>query len=204
MRIRSGGAASYFAGIDEAGRGPLAGPVAVGIVLARERNPALSFFKEVKDSKQLSSQKRLLVYEGLKGAKERGEISFAVSLVGSETIDRVGINNAVKTAVKRCLLRLACDNGKTRVLLDGGLRAPREFIFQETIIRGDEKEALIALASIVAKVTRDRKMERFSARYPNYFFDEHKGYGTDLHRKLIRRYKPCAIHRMTYLKRVKF
>src|SRR3989344_4966912 len=191
-----------YAGIDEAGRGPLAGPIAVGILYARERNLVLPFFKKVRDSKQLSRQKREIIYEELKKEARAGRVSFAVSFVGPQVIDSVGINTATRIAIERCLKKVGCGIG-THVLLDGGLRAPREFLYQETIIRGDEKEALIALASIVAKVRRDIKMEHIAMRYPEYLFEEHKGYGTKIHVKLLRKWKPCAIHRKTYLKNLK-
>ncbi len=193
---------SSYVGIDEAGRGPLAGPVAVGVVRASNRNMTLPYFSEVKVSKKLARQKREEIYEKMKLEALQGNISYAVSFVGSKVIDRIGINAAIRLAIKRSLNRLVYSAPKTYVLLDGGLRAPARFGVQETIIKGDEKESLIALASIVAKVERDRKMVRFSEKYPEYSFEEHKGYGTQLHTRMIQKCGPCALHRKTFIRNI--
>ncbi|MAZ40712.1 ribonuclease HII [bacterium] len=189
----------FFVGVDEAGRGPLAGPVAVGVVVAPLRSPKLSFFREVKDSKKLSGQKRREIFEELHKLHVQKELSYAVAFSGPDFIDREGINPAIYKATKRCLNRLGVHPERSHILLDGGLKAPAFYTQQETIIRGDEQEVLIALASIVAKVSRDKKMEGFALRYPHYMFEEHKGYGTELHRKLIKKHKPCPIHRKSFL-----
>jgi ribonuclease HII len=185
----------YFVGIDEAGRGPLAGPVSVGAVLAPIRLLLLPYFEKVRDSKKLSPQKRREIFYRLQEESKKGNIVYAHSLVGSCGIDRDGITASIRCAIARTLKKLL----ETLILLDGGLRAPRVFSFQETIIRGDEKESLIALASIVAKVKRDEKMERLSEQYPQYGFELHKGYGTTLHRKLIKKHNPSPIHRISFL-----
>lgn len=190
---------AYFVGVDEAGRGPLAGPVAVGVVVATERNPHLPFFKEIKDSKKLSAQKRREVFEKLHILHLKKEISYAVSFSGPGYIDKKGISQAIYRATKRCLNRLGVQPEKSHILLDGGLRAPHFYSRQETIIKGDESETLIALASIVAKVLRDKKMEQMALRFPNYLFDEHKGYGTEMHIKRIKKYKPSPVHRKSFL-----
>jgi ribonuclease HII len=192
----------YFIGIDEAGRGPLAGPVSVGAVLASARFLGLPFFSKIRDSKQLSAQKRRVIFDELQNAQKRGELFFAVTLIGARTIDARGINYAINKAIKQSLIKLPEHSAASLVLLDGGLKAPLHYKYQKTIIRGDEKEMLIALASIVAKVTRDNKMERLSRIHPQYQFEEHKGYGTDLHRKNIKKFGASPIHRKTFLKNI--
>lgn len=190
---------SYYVGIDEAGRGPLAGPVAVGAVCAKERIFSEPFFKEIKDSKKLSAQKRREIFNIVKEEAKKGNISFTYALVGAEYIDKRGIQKSVYLGISRCLRRVCMLPEQTLVLLDGSLRAPKKYEFQETIIRGDEKEALIALASIVAKVIRDEKMERLAETYPEYMFEQHKGYGTKLHLKRIKKFGPTNLHRQSYL-----
>jgi len=190
---------THFVGVDEAGRGPLAGPVFVGAVAFKERSPNFAFFKEIKDSKKLSSQKRREIFEEINFLYIKKELSYAVAFSGPDCIDKKGINMAIYFAIKRCLNRLGLHNKKSQILLDGGLCAPKYYTNQSTIIRGDEKETLIALASIVAKVLRDKKMENLALIYPNYLFDEHKGYGTKKHIKLIKKYRPSPAHRMSFL-----
>jgi len=191
-----------FIGIDEAGRGPLAGPVSVGAVAASFRRPPLTFFPYIRDSKQLSAQKRRAIYSELQKAQARGELAFSCSFVGAATIDKKGISYAIRLAIKRTLKKLHSTEKQIRILLDGGLRAPVKYKYQETIIRGDKNEMLIALASIVAKVMRDAKMERLALKYPKYNLEEHKGYGTDVHRRAIRKYGPSPLHRKSFLKNI--
>lgn len=191
-----------FVGIDEVGRGPLAGPVTVCAVLAAKRLLTLSFFPKIKDSKQLNPQKRRKIFENLNILRKRGEILFSISSVGVRVIDRVGINRAIRIAVARCLSKISLAPSEVTILLDGGLRAPKKYLFQETITGGDEKEALIALASIVGKVLRDEKMERLAQRVPWYGFDKHKGYGTEEHRRLLRRYGISSFHRKKFVRKI--
>ena len=185
-------------GIDEAGRGPLAGPVAVGAVrLSSGFNK--KFFKGIKDSKKLSADERELWYSLALEAKKRGELDFHVALVSEQVIDRRGISYALRLGIKRCLAALGAHDGD-QVFLDGALKAPVEFKHQLTVVRGDEKIPVISLASICAKVTRDRKMVRLAKKYPEYDFDLHKGYGTLIHRAAIEKYGLTAIHRLSFLK----
>tara|TARA_Y100000310_G_scaffold63585_1_gene59040 strand:- start:26324 stop:26965 length:642 start_codon:yes stop_codon:yes gene_type:complete len=190
----------YIIGIDEVGRGPVAGGVAVGAVLL-----PLSFtkrhFRGVRDSKKLTAKARNEWFENIKSKKKNGSLNYAVSFTGHNRVDRVGIARAVRSALNRALVRLDANPRECLILLDGGLRAPEEFIFQKTIIRGDQKEFVIALASIVAKVTRDRRMVRISKTYPEYGFELHKGYGTKLHYNKIKKHGMCDIHRRSFLKR---
>lgn len=187
----------YVVGIDEAGRGPLAGPVSVGAVLV-----PTSFNWELvagaRDSKQMSPTAREGVYKQLQTLKRQERLRFAVALSSARTIDRVGIVPAIRAALARAILKLEVNPSECKVLLDGGLVAPEEFIYQETIIRGDDSEPVISLASIAAKVHRDRLMVRLAEKYPCYAFETHKGYGTAMHRRAIQKHGLSAIHRETF------
>lgn len=201
---------SIVIGVDEAGRGPLAGPVAVGVVAIptvlsstspRLRGTSKNFFKGIKDSKQLTHEERELWYSLALEAKKRGELDFHVSLVSERVIDRHGISYAIKLGIKRCLSVLHVDND-SQIFLDGALKAPVEYKHQLTVIRGDEKIPVVSLASICAKVVRDRRMVRVAKKFPEWSFDINKGYGTLLHRLALRKYGPIAIHRQTFLKKL--
>ena len=187
-------------GIDEVGRGPLAGPVAVGAVsLAKnQKQKASKFLKGIQDSKQLSPNQREEWFIKLMQAYASGSLDYAVSFVTSQRIDRIGIAPAIHSALARTLSKLAPPPEHSLVLLDGGLKAPQQFIHQQTIIRGDSQEPLIAAASIIAKVLRDRRMTRYAKQYPDYGFEEHKGYGTLRHREALRTYGMTPLHRVSF------
>lgn len=186
-------------GIDEAGRGPLAGPVAVGAVLVPTQFQ-WELVAGVKDSKQLSTQKREAVYQKMEALREQEVLRFAVAMTPPQIIDTEGIVFAVRSALMRAIEALDADPEEVQVLLDGGLRAPAKFIYQQTIIKGDTKEKAISLASIAAKVERDRLMEDIALAHPKYQFEIHKGYGTDAHRKAIRQFGLSEVHRKTFCK----
>lgn len=187
--------ARLLIGVDEAGRGPLAGPVAVGAVAIPEGfNRRL--FKGVRDSKQMSELGREIWFEKLRTLEGEG-LRWAVVFSSATVIDRFGIVRAVRRAVHRSVRVLAPEPAHAHVLLDGLLTAPRGYS-QKTIIGGDDSEPLIALASVVAKVRRDRLMRRLALRYPEYGFEVHKGYGTKIHRDALKKYGLCDIHRTTY------
>jgi len=190
---------SYIVGIDEAGRGPLAGPVAVGLVCI-PKNFNKKLFGKAKDSKMLSEKVREEIFLETKKLHKEGLLKYAVSMVQAKAIDEKGISYAIKLCIKRCLKKCEVDPLKTRVLLDGSLKAPKEFKNQQTIIKGDQKEKVISLASIMAKVTRDRWMKRIAQKYPEYGFEIHKGYGTKKHRELIQKHGLCPIHRKSFCK----
>lgn len=189
-------------GVDEAGRGPLAGPVSVAAVALMARVPLDIGMSRgtLKDSKQLSEKKRGQWFEWLRGKQKSGRIKFTASLVGEKTIDRIGIVKAVKIGIGRCLKRLDLKPEQCRVLLDGNLAAPKVYRNQKTIIRGDEKIPLIMLASIIAKVRRDRRMIKLARVYPDYNFETHKGYGTRAHYRALNRYGLSPLHRRSFLK----
>lgn len=192
----------YHIGIDEAGRGPLAGPVAVGGVMISETllDFVLGSFKGLRDSKQLSEKKREEFYERMLSLQKEHKLLFAVGLVSHETIDARGIVSALRSGVGSVLEKIGVDPEKSRVLLDGSLSAPVQYTNQKTIIRGDETEPIISLASIAAKVVRDRKMRVFAKQYPLYGFERHKGYGTKAHYEALMTHGISLIHRRSFLK----
>jgi ribonuclease HII len=190
---------THIVGIDEAGRGPLAGPVAVGGVRVPLKFQK-QFFKGIKDSKQLSLEERELWYALAKEAKKKGELDFAVALVSEKVIDRHGIAYAIRLGIKRVLKALKISEKESQIFLDGGIKAPESFEHQLTVIRGDEKIPIVSMASICAKVTRDRRMVKLSKKYPEYEFEVHKGYGTRVHREAIRKYGPIELHRKSFLR----
>src|SRR3989338_638144 len=190
----------YVVGIDEAGRGPLAGPVSVGVVKIPP-NFNKNFFRSIKDSKKLSSEDREVWFALAREAKKEKLLDFAVSLVSEKIIDRKGIVHAVKVGIKRCFKKLAIEED-SQIFLDGSLKAPEEFRHQRTIIKGDEKVPIISLASIVAKVTRDRMMVKISKKFPAFNFHLHKGYGTLMHREALKKYGSTVIHRQSFLRRL--
>jgi len=193
---------TYIVGIDEAGRGPLAGPVAVGGVrIGTDFNK--KFFKGIKDSKQLTHEERELWYSLILEAKKQGKLDFKVALVSEKIIDRYGIAYAIKLGIKRVLKALLAEKTDAQIFLDGGIKAPKEFTHQLTVIKGDEKIPVISLASVCAKVVRDRRMVKMGKKYPLYDFGTHKGYGTRVHREAILKYGLSDLHRKTFtVKRV--
>lgn len=180
----------FICGIDEAGRGPLAGPVVVGAVILPEN----SFIEGVNDSKKVSEKKREKLYEEI--VKEA--IDYSVGIVDQKTIDEINILNATKLGVKLAL---------------GGLKQKPEIIMVDalnnidtlgipyiSVIKGDAKNYCIAVASIIAKVTRDRIMREWDEVYPAYGFAKHKGYGTAEHIRIIKEIGPCILHRKSFIK----
>lgn len=188
----------FLIGIDEVGRGPLAGPVAVGVAMA---TPAtIKKFKAIKESKQLSRARREEWYAKI--CAEGSGVAFVVACVSARTIDKRGIAPCIRSALARGLKKLSPDPKRVRVLLDGGLCAPEEFTDQETIIRGDTKETIIAIASVVAKVERDRMMFRLDKKYPAYGFERHVGYGTKAHIRALQHHGFSPIHRRSFCKNI--
>ncbi len=181
----------FLVGIDEAGRGPLAGLVAIGAVLGG----STKILRNIKDSKKLSAKKR---EEWAKIIKTNFEYYYV--FVSHKVIDKHGIVKAVGVGVEKVLSKF----NKTidLVLLDGALKAPKNYK-QKTIIKGDEKIPIISAASIIAKTTRDKKMFFFHKKFPQYRFDKHKGYGTKLHYRKIKKHGLSPIHRRTFLKKFK-
>jgi ribonuclease HII len=190
----------YLVGVDEAGRGPLAGPVSVGVVKIVS-DFDWDLVPGVGDSKKVSEKKREVIFELTKELKKKGRLDYSVSLVKASTIDQKGIVYSLNLAMKKCIERLSLDPKTCEFKLDGSLKAPAEFV-QETIIRGDASEPAIGLASIMAKVTRDKYMVQIDKKYPQYEFSGHKGYGTKKHIELIKKHGKCEEHRASFLTRI--
>ncbi|MDO8575251.1 MAG: ribonuclease HII [bacterium] len=197
-------------GIDEAGRGPLAGPVSVGAFIFLKKS-AKKLFNGVKESKQLREEKREEWFLKIDKAKKAGLVDFSVKLISNKIIDDKGLSFAIKKGLSGALSSVVGKNEKKKdkkdkkdffVLLDGGLKAPADYLNQKTIIKGDEKIQVIALASICAKVLRDRYMRKISLKFPEYKFDIHKGYGTKGHYDAIKKFGILDIHRKSFLKNI--
>lgn len=190
-------------GIDEVGRGPIAGPLCVGacLVSSAHANAFSRKLRGIKDSKQLTAEKREEWFCIISEAEKRKECRWSTVFVSNLLIDRRGMSFALRHAIKRVLWKLRADPKRTHVLLDGGIRAPALFLSQQTIIKGDEKEPLIASASIMAKVRRDRYMVRLAKRYPQYGFETHKGYGTKKHYDALKKHGISEVHRRSFLKK---
>lgn len=189
-------------GIDEAGRGPLCGPVVAAAVVFCDSEEALSKLPEwkfVRDSKKLSEKQRERMFDFVM------EHSFVgVGIMHRETIDRVNILEATFLAMKSALSALKKQTPNTnnqerwRVFVDGNQLIPNISLEQHAIVDGDALMKVIAAASIIAKVTRDRMMLAYDAEYPQYGFARHKGYGTKVHMDALRKFGPCPIHRMSF------
>jgi len=192
----------WIVGVDEAGRGPLAGPVSVGIVAVPEGFDVATEFAGVRDSKLLTEKKREEIYKKAVVREQAGDIRFCVRFSDNRYIDEFSITRAVRRAVCSGVRHLAKEPADVFVMLDGLLQAPQRYE-QHTIINGDALVPVISLASVIAKVRRDRLMRAFAKKYPQYGFERHKGYGTKRHLYAIGVHGLCAIHRRTYCKMFK-
>ncbi|MCH7828423.1 ribonuclease HII [Patescibacteria group bacterium] len=195
-----GGNPVIVAGIDEVGRGPLAGPVvAAAVVFFPKRNLRylkfrLGNFGKLRDSKQLSFKQREKWYRLF---LEDPNVLWGIGKVSEKTIDRINIHQATLLAMKRAVQNLSKKVRPHFLLVDGIAKIPMA-LPQRTIIKGDTKVRLCAAASIIAKVYRDRLMLRYHKTYSQYGFDRHKGYGSILHLAMLKKYGPCPIHRKTF------
>ena len=180
----------YIAGIDEAGRGPLAGPVVVGIAIMKPD----SFIEGVNDSKKVSEKKREALYDVI----TEEALDWSVGIVDQNEIDEINILNATKKALHSAIEKLQIT--PDRILVDALEKIDTCGIPYTSIIKGDAKIYSISAASIIAKVTRDRIMREYDEIYPQYGFAGHKGYGTAAHIEAIKKYGPCAIHRKSFIK----
>lgn len=178
----------WVAGIDEAGRGPLAGPVSAAAVIL----PNDFDHKWLDDSKKLTEKRREIIYEEVTNRKD---IIWAMSLGDVEEIDSINILKSTHAAMTRAAQKLK--QSPDYCLIDG-LPVPGFPMASESIVKGDGKSLSIAAASIIAKVSRDRIMLKYAEKYPEYGFERHKGYGTKLHIEALSRYGPCPIHRKTF------
>ena len=183
-------ACAYICGIDEAGRGPLAGPVvAAAAVLPKD---CQIFY--LNDSKKLSEKKRDLLFAEI---KEKA-VAYGIGIVSPQVIDEINILQATYEAMRQAISQL---NVIPEILLNDAVTIPGVDIMQVPIVKGDAKSVSIAAASILAKVTRDRMMMEYDQIYPEYGFAKHKGYGTAAHIAALKEYGPCPIHRRTFIKK---
>jgi len=181
----------YIAGVDEAGRGPLAGPVVAAAVIFNKRTN----IKGINDSKQLSEKQREHLYTKIVSSA----LAYSVSIVEHEVIDDINILNATMLAMKQAIQGL---NIQPDLVLVDGNRTFQSEIPVIPIIKGDTKSFSIAAASILAKVTRDRLMKKLSTQYPVYLWEKNKGYPTRQHREIILKVGPSPLHRKTFLKNI--
>lgn len=183
---------SCICGVDEAGRGPLAGPVCAAAVIL----PEGVVIEGLDDSKKLTEKKREKLYDIIK----QTAVAYSVAYGTLEEIETVNILEATYLAMNRAIEGLTV---KPDFALIDGNRVPRGIkIPCETVVKGDSRSMSIAAASVLAKVTRDRLMLEYDKKYPEYNFKKHKGYGTKEHTELIKQYGPCEIHRLSFLKNI--
>lgn len=183
---------SCICGVDEAGRGPLAGPVCAAAVIL----PEGAVIEGLDDSKKLTEKKRERLYDII----NQTAVAYSVAYGTLEEIETVNILEATYLAMNRAIEGLTV---KPDFALIDGNRVPRGIkIPCETIVKGDSKSMSVAAASVLAKVTRDRLMLEYDKKYPEYNFKKHKGYGTKEHTELIKQYGPCEIHRLSFLKNI--
>lgn len=183
---------SAVCGVDEAGRGPLAGPVCAAAVIL----PQNTVIDGVNDSKKLSEKKREQLFDVI----TEKALAYCVAWASVEEIEEINILNAAMLAMKRAVEGLSI---KSDFALIDGNKTPDLDIPAYSIVKGDARSMSIAAASILAKVSRDRLMYEYDTKYPQYNFAKHKGYGTTLHREMILKYGPCEIHRPSFLKKIK-
>ena len=182
----------YICGIDEAGRGPLAGPVVVAACIM----PRDSMIEGVNDSKKLSEKKRETLYELI----TQEAIAWGVGIIDQQEIDRINILNATKEGLTTAIKSLEVK--PDRIIVDALTGIDTVGIPYTSIIKGDAKCYSIAAASIIAKVTRDRIMRQWDEIYPQYGFEKHKGYGTKMHIEAIKEYGLCPLHRLSFVKNI--
>ena len=191
-----------IAGIDEAGRGPLAGPVVVACAIM----PKGSMIEGVNDSKKVSEKKREKLYEQI----TEEAIAYGVGIISQEEIDKINILNATKEGLTLAIKEMEKDlkekqrgfNKPELILVDALTKIDTDQIPYRSIIKGDAKSYSIAAASIIAKVTRDRIMRQWAEVYPMYGFEKHKGYGTSVHIAAIKEYGLCPLHRRSFVKNI--
>ena len=177
-------------GVDEAGRGPVAGPVCAAAVIL----PKSKIIEGVNDSKKLTEKKREALYDVIKNEA----VSYSIAYASVQEIEEINILNATMLAMKRAVEGL---NIKADYAMIDGNRMPDLSIDSECIVKGDARSMSIACASILAKVTRDRLLYQYAKEYPQYHFEKHKGYGTKLHKEALLEYGPCPYHRPSFLKK---
>lgn len=178
-------------GVDEAGRGPLAGPVCAAAVIL----PKGLILEGVNDSKKLTEKKRETLFDVI----TEQALDWSVAFATVEEIEEINILNAAMLAMKRAVEGLK--NPVDFAIIDGNRKPPLE-IDCEAVVKGDAKSMSVAAASILAKVSRDRILRQYAVDYPQYGFEKHKGYGTKVHVEALKKYGPCEVHRPSFLKKI--
>ncbi len=180
------------AGLDEAGRGPLAGPVVAGCVVISSPSQVVDI---VRDSKKMTKKQRDLAFDLI---KEKSD-AYGVGIIDAKRIDEIGIRYAVLEAMTKAISEVEKMLGKRveYIIADGGIYLLEDYSM-ESINKGDVNHYSIAAGSVLAKVTRDRLMEEYAKEYPEYGFEKHVGYGTKYHMEMISKYGPCEIHRRSF------
>ncbi len=189
----------YLIGIDEVGRGPLAGPVTFGAVCV-PMNFDFKLLRGAKDSKQLSYKKRQEWLCVARQLRADTDLRYCITSTNNRYIDQHGLAKAIKKTIRELVHKFDLDPTEVFLCLDGGLRSPAGYDHSRTIIKGDDKVSIISLASIVCKEHRDAYMRRMATRYPGYGFESNVGYGTQQHRDAIAKIGPCELHRKSWLK----
>ncbi|MBU2025610.1 MAG: ribonuclease HII [Patescibacteria group bacterium] len=186
---------SFIGGVDEAGRGPLAGPVMAAIVIMEQKDLKLLSKTEIKDSKKLTPKKREKLFTLI-----TRNFPFGVGLASPQTIDRLNILGATFLAMKRSIsdLKIKHKLSPQIIIIDGNQIIPNLSIAQKNLPRADELIPLVSAASIIAKVSRDRLITQMAELYPQYGFELHKGYGTKKHLENLKKFGPCPIHRKSF------
>lgn len=188
----------WIVGIDEVGRGPVAGPVAVCACAVSVAEYKKINWRGLSDSKKMTVKAR---NEWFKKALEL-KIRHSVVYKSSVFIDKKGISFAIRSCISEGLKNIKLKPKDCLILLDGSLKAPSEYKNQKTIIRGDQKEKIISLASVIAKVSRDKKMESLHKKHPKYNWARNKGYGTRQHYQAIQKHGLTKLHRQTFLTKI--
>ncbi len=178
-----------IAGVDEAGRGPLAGPVVAAACVFKTHQ----FFPGINDSKLLTPVRRKVLYKEL---KHHPDLSFGIAVIEPSIIDEINILQATLRAMREAVLALP--KRPDYLLIDGNIAIDVANIPAEAVIKGDQRSQVIAAASIIAKEVRDELMLKYHDRYPEYGFNAHKGYGTAMHREALEKFGPCPIHRRSF------
>ena len=197
----------WIVGVDEVGRGPIAGPVTVCAAAMPFRVYRNTRWQKgpvgLTDSKLMTALARDAWYQKVTGLAKDGTLRFSVVSVPASAIDSRGISACIRSCIARALKKLSIDPRDCIVLLDGGLAAPSDYARQETVIKGDRHHRIISLASVIAKVTRDQYMILQHRRFPRYGWERNKGYGTASHYGALATYGPCDMHRKSFITKVK-
>ncbi len=192
----------WIVGIDEVGRGPLSGHVFVSGCAIKESDYRKIIWTGLNDSKKMTVMSREKWFDIAKKMENKKIVKISISSRSAKFIDLKGINKSIMLCIEDIFFDLNLNPKKCQIFLDGGLSAPNIYPNQKTIIKGDQKKKIISLASVVAKVSRDKIMIKISKKYPNYFWEKNKGYGTKDHINAIKKYGITKEHRKTYLSRI--